>query len=167
MSLFEYIVNVMREQRFHDDDECQIFKDACELFGAKWREFKFSPTVKLHSLEKHIVDKMLAVRRLFAEDGIERRHKINNNFSRVLACIRTWSDRTIIREQRINIRNNLEFTAIKDSVDTVSKRNFSESSSTKRSEKKEKKRKNDNSKFDPVKKQLLFFKNDYKNFFYK
>lgn len=103
MSLFDYIVSVMREQRYHNDDECQIFENACICFGDKWRQYGLSVTPKLHQVEIHVVDFMKKYRRLFAEDSIERRHQTNNHHSRVLACIHRWHEKILIREKRISV----------------------------------------------------------------
>jgi hypothetical protein len=101
MSMLDFIISVMREQKYHNDEECETFQKACEYLGMKWREYGLSPTPKVHSLERHVPEFMWRYRRLFAEDSIERGHAINNRFNRVLACINRWEHKVRIREDRI------------------------------------------------------------------
>ena len=77
MSVLDFIVCTMREQRYHDDEECEIFEKACKYLGHAWRR-----------LEKHVPWFMSRYRRLFGEDSIERLHANNNRCNRALRCIR-------------------------------------------------------------------------------
>ena len=75
MSVLDFIVCTMREQRYHDDEECEIFEKACKYLGYAWSRYNLSPTCKLHSLEKHVPWFMWRYRRLFGEGSIERLKK--------------------------------------------------------------------------------------------
>jgi len=100
MSVLDFIVFTMREQRYHTDEECEIFENACKYLGHAWRECNLSPTCKIHSLETHVPWFMWRYRRLFGEDSIERLHANNNYYNRALRCIRSWSKRVVTREIR-------------------------------------------------------------------
>lgn len=69
-NVYAGLISVIREQKYHDDEECDTFQKACEYLGMKWREFDLSPTPKVQSLERHEPEFMWRYRRLFAEDSI-------------------------------------------------------------------------------------------------
>ena len=117
MSVLDFIIATMREQRKHDDEECKLFEKSCKYLGMRWREYGLSPTPKLHSLERHVPDFMWRYRRLFGEDSIERGHATKNRFNRCLQCVRRWDDKIDIRERRIGAGNlGSVAEAVKDSA---------------------------------------------------
>ena len=103
MELFDLIVSIMREQRKHTDKECEIFEKACLCFGAKWREYGFSVTPKIHLVESHCCQFMKKYRRFFAEDSIERKHHSNKCYEAVLTNVRRWWQKLAIKEKRNNV----------------------------------------------------------------
>jgi hypothetical protein len=100
MAVLDYIICVMREQRTHDDDECELFDKAVNYLGYIWRLYGFSPTPKLHYLEAHAPTFFWRYRRFFGEDGIERQHNANNNHSRVVACLKRYDIKILLKERR-------------------------------------------------------------------
>ena len=92
MSVLDFIVFTMKEQRYHTDDECKTFENACKYRRDTLYTYKLSPICKLHinSLEKHVPWFMKTYRRLFGKDNIECFHASNNNYNRALKSIRVW-----------------------------------------------------------------------------
>ena len=66
MAILNYIISVMKEDRAHSDEECDIFKKAFDYLGYIWRHYG------LHHLECHSPIFCGSNRRFFGENGIER-----------------------------------------------------------------------------------------------
>lgn len=103
MELFDVIISIMREQRKHTYDECEIFEKACLCFGSKWREYQFSVTPKVHQVESHCCQFMWKYRRFFAEDSIERKHHTNKCYKAVLTCVHRWWEKLNLKEKRTGV----------------------------------------------------------------
>ena len=100
MAILDYIISVMREDRSHSDEECDIYQKACNYLGYIWRLYGLSVTPKFHFLEAHAPKFLWKYRRFFDEDGIERLHASNNRHNRTLQCVKRFEDKIIIREKR-------------------------------------------------------------------
>lgn len=100
MAILDYIISVMREDRSHSDEECDIYQKACNYLGYIWRLYGLSVTPKFHFLEAHAPKFLWKYRRFFGEDGIERLHASNNRHNRTLQCVKRFEDKINIREKR-------------------------------------------------------------------
>ena len=93
MAILDYIISVIREDKAHSDEECDIFKKACDYLGYIWRHYGLSVTPKLHHLECHAPIFLWKYRRFFGENGIERLHASNNRHNRTLQGIKRFHDK--------------------------------------------------------------------------
>ena len=110
----------MREDRAHSDEECDIFKKACDYLGYIWRHYG------LHHLECHAPIYLCEYQRFFGEDGIERLHASNNRHNRTLQGVKRFHDKINLREKRKTSDDLPDVQTANDQIEANTSRKLSE-----------------------------------------
>ena len=116
----------MREDRAHSDEECDIFKKACDYLGYIWRHYGLSVTPKFHHLECHAPIYLCEYQRFFGEDGIERLHASNNRHNRTLQGVKRFHDKINLREKRKTSDDLPDVQTANDQIEANTSRKLSE-----------------------------------------
>ncbi len=125
METTDLLCSIMTRFGKQTPETIEWFKRGSRYLGIKYRlYFKEVGPPKLHLMEVHLVQDLLRIGRtaIFGEDGMEREHKINAQYGRVYACIRSQERKTQAIYDRRGKYDNQEVAASIGEVDKGTKR---------------------------------------------
>lgn len=129
----------MKRQGILSEETLEYFKEISIYFGELWRKhLQQQATPKLHLLEVHVIQDLQRLNRglgLFAEDPIERQHKDQHQYDRLLTNIRSWKQKQHAIKSRRHADKNPEIAGTMAMIKANETRKFKPDTEMKRKQK--------------------------------